>query len=455
MLLSSTKKETKGPVTISGQQQENARLYMDDVNTTTSTITQTHHLLQEISRFFSWGRLSVKPEKCRALVLDKGMLKETPVLWEQEEITSIMKKPIRYLGKEYNYTLSEQKQMEQTATTLASGIRKIEKTFIAGKYKAWMLQNMLIPRLMWPLTIYRFPQTRVEEMERKISGKLKKWLGIPKTLSTSLLYGRSAVIQLPYSSLVEEVKVARVRTQVMLETSKDECIRNANISLDAGRKWKVTEAVEVAKSKLRLQEIAGIANKGREGLGLNHRQYYSKSTQAEKKKLIVQKVREAEEERRLVQIAGLAKQGSSLKWDVQQRVLKERDMRSTPEALFQFTIKAIYDLLPTPQNKNIWFRTDQHSCHLCGGVGTLNHILTGCTVALKQGRYTWRHNNVLKILGECVDEKRKEINNTPLKARKWIKFRKAGEKTKSVTPVTQDSFLRFARDRKIQVDLPG
>ena len=145
-------------------------------------------------------------------------------------------------------------------------------------------------------------------------------------------------------------------------------------------------------------------------------------------------MREGEEERRLVQIAGLAKQGSSLKWDVQQRVMKERDMRSTPEALFQFTIKAIYDLLPTPQNKNLWFRTDQHSCHLCGAMGTLNHILTGCKVALVQGRYTWRHNNVLRILGEYGQEKMRENNNTPWKARMWIKFRKAGEKSKVVTP---------------------
>ena len=95
---------------------------------------------------------------------------------------------------------------------------------------------MLMPRLMWPLTIYGFPQTQVEEMESKITAKLKKWLGIPRSLSTSLLYSKSAVLQLPYTSLVEEVKAARARTQVMLDTSKDECVRNANISLDAGRK---------------------------------------------------------------------------------------------------------------------------------------------------------------------------------------------------------------------------
>jgi hypothetical protein len=251
------------------------------------------------------------------------------------------------------------------------------------------------------------------------------------------------------------VKVARTRTQVMLESSKDDCIRNANIKLDAGRKWKVTEAVEEAKSKLRLQEIAGIANKGREGLGINHRQYYSKSSGKEKSKLIVTKVREAEEEKRMVKAAGLASQGRSLKWEVQQRVMKDKEMRQTSDALFQFTIKAIYDLLPTPQNKNLWFRTDQNKCHLCGKTGTLDHIMSGCEVALVQGRYKWRHDRVLRELGHWVNEKRKSINSSAWRKRTWIKFKKAGEKSTKTKPVLQESFLEIARDWEFQADLPG
>ena len=420
---------------------------MDDVNTSTCTITQTNHLLGEIEKFFTWSRLLVKPEKCRALVLEKGVLSDKPILWQNEEITSILKKPIKYLGKEYHYSLTDQQQMDQTVQRLQEGVRKIDRTFIAGKNKAWILQNMLIPRLMWPLTIYNFPQTKVEVLHRKITAHLKKWLGIPKSLSSEMMYSRSAAFQLPYSSIIEEVKVARTRTQVMLQSSKDDCIKNAHISLDAGRKWRVTEAVEEAKSTLRLQEIAGIANKGREGLGMNHRQYFSKSSRREKSQLIVQKVREAEEERRLVKAASLSSQGRSLSWDVQQRVMRDKEMRQTSEALFQFTIKAVYDLLPTPQNKNRWFRTDKYKCHLCEKIGTLNHILSGCEVALVQGRYKWRHDRVLRVL-------RKSINNMPCKKRCWIKFKKAGEKGTKSPPVTPESFLKIARDWKIQVDVP-
>ena len=88
-------------------------------------------------------------------------------------------------------------------------------------------------------------------------------------------------------------------------------------------------------------------------------------------------------------------------------------------------------------------------------MGTLNHILNGCPVALAQGRYKWRHDKVLRILGEYVDEKRKEINKMPWKSRTWIKFKRAGEKSKSKSTVNPMSFLGTARDWKIQVDVPG
>jgi hypothetical protein len=283
---------------------------------------------------------------------------------------------------------------------------------------------------------------------------LKKWLGIPKSMSSDLMYARSSVLQLPFSSVVEEAKVTKARTQVMLEMSKDACIKNANINLDAGRKWRVSVAVEEAKSQLHLQEIAGIANVGREGLGVHHRQYYSRSSESEKRKLVVQKVREAEEHRRLVKISTLARQGRSLEWQVQQRKIKDADMRRTTESTFQFVLKAVYDLLPTPQNLNIWYRTEEHKCQLCGGIGTLDHILTGCKTALTQGRYRYRHDRVLKELAYWVDEKRKAVNSTPLKKRSWIKFLKAGEKAKGVQRSIRESVLNISRDWRIQVDLP-
>ena len=63
----------------------------------------------------------------------------------------------------------------------------MEKCRVPGRYKAWMVQNTLIPKLIWPLTIYEIPETKVKEMQGKITRKLKKWLGLPRSLSVELL----------------------------------------------------------------------------------------------------------------------------------------------------------------------------------------------------------------------------------------------------------------------------
>ena len=429
---------------------------MDDVTTTTATVIQTRYLLQEIHRFFTWARLTVKAEKCRALVIQHGVVQDRRIMMADAEITSIKKKPVKYLGKEYSFNLNDRAQIEEITATVKKDIRKIDTCMLPGRYKAWILQHLFLPRLMWPLTIYSIPQTRIEGFQQKITSALKKWLGFPRSLTSEALYARSAKVQLPFSSLCEEVKAARVRMKVTLETSKDACIKGAEIDLDAGTKWKVSEGVEEARFRLRQEEIAGIPNKGREGLGLSHRQYYSKASQREKRGLIVQKVRKAEEERRMVKVAGLSKQGQSFSWEVQQKSLSDRELLTFPEARLTFLMKSVYDLLPTPANKNRWFKTDEFNCMLCGKAGTtLNHILTGCKVALAQGRYTWRHNKVLEEIAHWIEKKRKTMNQMPIRRRSWIKFVKGGKKAETPGEGRQsnDCYLSSARDWKMQVDL--
>ena len=153
----------------------------------------------------------------------------------------------------------------------------------------------------------------------------------------------------------------------------------------------------------------------------------TKSTK-ERRTMIVEKVKEAEEERRRVKKTGLSKQGAQTRWEVPERKITQRELITTPENQFRFLVKAVYDLLPTPQNKKTWFG-EEGSCCLCGELGTLNHILSGCKVALCQGRYRWRHDQVLRELAHSVELKRKESNgNKKDRERRNIMFIKPGEK---------------------------
>ena len=116
---------------------------------------------------------------------------------------------------------------------LSKDIKKVEKCRLPGRYKAWMVQHMLMPRLMWPLSIYNVPMSTVEAIQRLITQALKRWLGLPKTLSTACFSQKTTTIQFPYSELTEEVKA---RNLVTLTGSKDSCISGANIVVDGGFK---------------------------------------------------------------------------------------------------------------------------------------------------------------------------------------------------------------------------
>lgn len=71
--------------------------------------------------------------------------------------------------------------------------------------------------------------------------------------------------------------------------------------------------------------------------------------------------------------------------------------------------------LPTPANRHLWFGEDP-ACPLCASLATLKHILRGCNVSMTQGKYTWRHNQVLKCLASASEKRRTTINAIPTTA---------------------------------------
>ena len=208
-----------------------------------------------------------------------------------------------------------------------------------------------------------------------------------------------------------------------------------------------------AESTLRMRDIAGIANRGREGLGLSHRQYFNKSCGKERRDLVLQEVRRKEDQQRGVRMAGRAMQGAWMRWQVPAKKVKHQDIWRMSEARMRFLIKAVHDMLPTPANKNRWYSTDENKCKLCNENASLRHILSSCRVALQQGRYTYRHNKVLKELAYWIEARRIEANRKTARKAGRIQFIKSGEKAKVKPHTAANSFLDGGKDWLMRVDL--
>ena len=105
-----------------------------------------------------------------------------------------------------------------------------------------------------------------------------------------------------------------------------------------------------------------------------------------------------------------------------------------PVNLTSFCISTTYDTLPSPSNLKRSKLTTEASCFLYKkDTCTTSHILGACKVALSQGRFTFCHGNVLRIVISNIRSSIKTIKSSvpsskqPLKI-KFFKKRKVQSK---------------------------
>ena len=91
--------------------------------------------------------------------------------------------------------------------------------------------------------------------------------------------------------MVEEFKTAKARLLVTLDESEDPGVKGAGVCVDGGRKTDSQAAVEEAEGRLKMRDLTGIPNKGKEGQGLHPRVPFNRANKKEKRKMIVEPFR--------------------------------------------------------------------------------------------------------------------------------------------------------------------
>ena len=75
-----------------------------------------------------------------------------------------------------------------------------------------------------------------------------------------------------------------------------------------------------------------------------------------------------------------------------------------PLNVCKFLINSVSDTLNHNRNLVRWGKKSNERCPACGNKDTLNHVFNSCPKYLEQGRYTWRHDNILGYLYTAVTE---------------------------------------------------
>ncbi|KAL7879620.1 hypothetical protein SRHO_G00018740 [Serrasalmus rhombeus] len=136
-------------------------------------------------------------------------------------IPMITEKPVKSLAKVFDSSLKDSTSIQSTCAELDGWLKSVDKSCVPGKFKAWVYQHGVLPRILRPLLVYAIPISTVETLERKVSNHLRRRLGLPKSLSSIALYGHNNKLQLPFKSLEEEFKVTRAREVVQYRDSSD------------------------------------------------------------------------------------------------------------------------------------------------------------------------------------------------------------------------------------------
>ena len=130
-----------------------------------------------------------------------------------------------------------------------------------------------------------------------------------------------------------------------------------------------------------------------------------KMTFKEKSEEVISRVKKNIEHAAAVELGSLEMQCRWATWreDVIAMDMGWNRLFEMGDSLVGFVVKAVYGTLMTPALVSNWLEEEDGKCKLCDDTpGTIKHILSGCRVALAQGRYRWRHDKVLKQISEQV-----------------------------------------------------
>ena len=161
--------------------------------------------------------------------------------------------------------------------------------------------------------------------------------------------------------------------------------------------------------------------------------------------------RSVEEMRRL--LGELEMQGDWVSW----QGVMERDL-SWNTALYRlkFLLQGMSRVAPSPDHLRRMNYIADDRCPLCAHPRCdLLHIESYCGVALEQGRYTWRHNEVLRPLHHFIGLRARAVKKPAVAKPRVMVFVKEGEARRQPSERKKTpALLDAACDWHITVDLP-
>ena len=439
------------------------RAFMDDLNLMSSSVSGTQKLLTRCTTALSWAGMEFRADKSRSFVLIKGKsLHTTPFSVAEPDnpadfskyIPSIHSMPIKFLGRVVDGSISDRKSIDELNKKLNDGLDIIDKSPFKGPQKLWILQHLLIPRIQWPLLIYEVSMSTATRLEQKISSFMRKWLHLHRSTTNLCLYSSSSPCPLPVKSLTSVLKSSKISGHLLLRDSKDPLVSAVKPALYSGS-WKASDAIDSAEAELRFKNIRGPPQFGRAGLGMSsHKTVPVEKHCHDYRKLISDTAKEIDADSEMCRAIQMQVQCQWTRWENYIKSdLTWKCILAMPPDLLSFCLSSTFDVLPSPSNLKRWRICTESCCFLCGkDICTTSHVLGACKTSLSQGRYTFRHDAVLKELVQSLKVFLADLPTAAASGINKISFVKAGKGVPK-TKKKPSGILHLANDWVVLADL--
>ena len=158
------------------------------------------------------------------------------------------------------------------------------------------------------------------------------------------------------------------------------------------------------------------------------------------------------EEKWLIHAQSLSQQGVWTKWHENSLPLDlswKNLIYGAGVDVIRFALNASINWTVTPDLLNKMKFVKSAHCSLCGyHQCTQFHILVDCPAALRQKRYTWRHDSVLNYIKKTVQN---HLVSLPAPSKSFINFLRAGEK--GISSRSRRDWLAASDDWELLVDM--
>ena len=360
--------------------------------------------------------MKIKPSKCRSFSIRSGTPEAIHFNLADYQIPSIAEEEQKYLGRLLFFNMKPKEAFKLLKEKLKEKLENLDSTEIRNEFKVKIYKEYLLPSIRFLLTVHEIQSGDLDSLDVFTDQFLKKWCGLARCATRMVLHCPTALDIPSVSALYREAHtVAHVTARLKADIEVQDALNN---KLEREReivKWNpiIVQAEQMYEQAMQANAPLGQTPTDLHQFNLEGVGAMEVPPDAPKSPLFIEKVKDTakayvrgDETADMHEKAKtLISQGRFLDLSLQEKcdATWKSYIYNLSKGTMKWILNSTVNSLPTLSNLKTWGKAASDKCKLCGWKQTLKHITSGCRKALNQGRFTFRHDNILAYIADSLD----------------------------------------------------